>query len=149
MQALHRTVRSIALAGAIGCGAVPGLANPPAPGAAKETAIEVCKPTGQREYLSRLVCAGGATPTFHRSGSVGMRDELPADASEKAVGDAIEKSMSFAPHEPGTPHHHMVDTYEVSCGTEKRTVYMDMYHCGAPAPDTAPAGLTLRAAASR
>lgn len=115
-----------------------------APGETKQTAIEVCKPSGQREYLSRLMCSGGETPTFGRLGSFGMRDELSDHASELTPVDEMKRSMSFAPHPPGNRHFHAVDRYELTCGSQKHLVFMDMYHCGVPAPEVAPAGLTLR-----
>jgi hypothetical protein len=123
--------------------------DPPAPGQSRQTAIEVCKPAGQREYLSRLVCPDGAAPSFQRAGSFGMRNELPPDAGDKMLAAEIEKAMSFAPHAAGAPDYHVVDGYEVACGADKRMVYLDMYHCGRPAADNAPSGFTLRAAASQ
>lgn len=146
MHAHHRTMLFAALACAIGTAAS---AEPPSAGDTKATAIEVCRPAGQREYLSRLVCPNGAVPALRRAGSFGMRDELPPDASGAMLAEQIEKSMSFAPHVPGTPHHHVVDGFEVACGEDKRMIYLDMYHCEGKAQDAVPARLTLRAAASR
>lgn len=146
---LRRSMIRLALLAAALCSLWIAPANaqqPAAPGETKQTAIEVCKPGGQRDYLSRLVCPGGATPAFSRLGSFGMRDELPDGASEETLLAAIDKSMSFAPHPPGSPHFHAVDRYQLTCGAQKHLVYLDMYHCGAPAPDVAPAGLTLRPA---
>lgn len=142
----HRTMLSAALACALASATA---AEPPSPGDTKQTAIEVCKPAGQQEYLKRLVCPNGEAPSYRRAGSFGMRDELPPDASGEMLAAQIEKAMSFAPHTAGAPHHHVVDGYEVACGEEKRIIYMDMYHCGAKAQDAAPVRLTLRAAASQ
>lgn len=146
MQSPRSTVHLTILAGTM-CSLLIGCASAPqhaALGETRQTAIEVCKPGGQREYLSRLVCSGGDTPTFKRLGSVGMRDELPDDANEKTLLDAVEKSMSFESQPAGSRHFHAVDQYELTCGAQKHLVFMDMYHCGVPAPKTAPPGLSLR-----
>ena len=57
-------------------------------------------PTGQREYLMRLICADGKAPTFARNGNVGSKSD-----------------------------NHIVDLYAVRCADGSSTrVYMDMYH---------------------
>lgn len=58
-------------------------------------------PFGEREYLSRLRCPGGAAPAFEREGNVG------------SGGDT-----------------HILDAYAVTCpnGGPVLTVFMDMYH---------------------
>ena len=58
-------------------------------------------PYGEREYLTRLRCASGTPPEFHREGSVGLG------------GDG-----------------HILDMYAVTCPAAgpSLTVYMDMYH---------------------
>jgi hypothetical protein len=146
MQIPRSMVQFSMLVGALGSLWIPtaGARQLAAPGETKQTAIEVCKPSGQREYLARLMCSGGETPTFSRLGSYGMRDELPGYTSENTSVDEMKRAMSFAPHPPGTRHFHAVDRYELTCGSQKHLVFMDMYHCGVPAPEVAPAGLTLR-----
>lgn len=115
-----------------------------APGGAKASAIEVCMPGGERQYLSMLVCAGGQRPTFHRTGSVGERHPLPAGLTDKQLSAQLDRSLRGAPLEPGEVDAHVVDAYEVSCGEVKRQVFMDMYHCPQPAATVAPAGFSLR-----
>jgi hypothetical protein len=63
--------------------------------------VQAHGPFGEREYLRRLVCPGGASPTFGRYGSVG------------SGGDG-----------------HILDVYGVQCpnGELNADVYMDMYH---------------------
>lgn len=63
--------------------------------------VQTRGPFGEREYLRRLVCPGGASPAFNRRGSVG------------AGGDG-----------------HILDVYIVQCpnGGLNADVYMDMYH---------------------
>jgi hypothetical protein len=56
-------------------------------------------PSGEREYLSRLICPDGSQPYFYRIGSFG-----------------------YGPY--GT----MLDGYNVICGSDSITVFMDMYH---------------------
>lgn len=60
-------------------------------------------PRGERLYLSRLRCPGGAAPKFNRDGSDGM-----------------------------SPYDAIMDIYTVTCpeadGMEPQTIYMDMYH---------------------
>jgi hypothetical protein len=58
-------------------------------------------PFGQRDFLRRLVCPNGDTPSFERSGSYG----------------------------PG-PDRHMIDGYDVVCAGDgiRAFIFMDMYH---------------------
>jgi hypothetical protein len=36
------------------------------------------------------------------------------------------------PLQPGEVDYHVVDGYAVTCGTSKRLIYLDMYHCHQP-----------------
>ncbi|MGE0421347.1 MAG: hypothetical protein AB7O88_03740 [Reyranellaceae bacterium] len=67
----------------------------------KGNPVRVYRPSGQRAYLSRLVCAGGGAPTFSRIGSF-------------VLG----------------PYGTIVDAYNVACGASASRVFMDMYHPG-------------------
>lgn len=130
-----------------GCAQTPPavLAAPDAgPGDTKATAIEVCMPGGERQYLATLVCAGGQRPTFERTGSVGERNPLPAGLSDKEMAALLDRGLRGAPLQPGEVDAHVIDAYEVSCGEVKRRVFLDMYHCPQPAASAAPAGFTLR-----
>lgn len=113
-------------------------------GESKATAIEVCRPMGQRAYLSRLVCADGTRPTFNRIGSFGSRMPEPANMSKEQSGAVLEAMLTGRALKPGETDLHVVDGYEVSCGTVKRTIYMDMYHCHSAPPEQAPAGFTMQ-----
>ncbi len=77
-------------------------------------------PAGERQYLSRLICAGGARPTFERSGSVGQRNPFPKGLSDKEAAGAIDRSLRGAPLQAGEVDSHVIDAYEVSCGEVKR-----------------------------
>ncbi len=113
-------------------------------GMSVKQAIEVCHPAGQRAYLARLVCPGGAHPTFERIGSVGLRNEIPPGTSEDDEMAMVLGALDGASLPPGQVDHHMVDAYRVQCGREKTTtLYLDMYHCAVPAPGRAPPGFTI------
>lgn len=63
---------------------------------------------GEREFLRRLVCPGGAAPAFMRRGSLRPRDPAQSDG-------------------------HILDDYAVTCpdsvaGPVVHTIFMDMYH---------------------
>jgi hypothetical protein len=109
-------------------------------GESQGTAIEVCHPDGERAYLARLVCPNGAPATFDRLGTYGPRNELPSD---KPLSEQV-ASARRDPLEPGEVDYHVVDGYEVACGTSKRLLYLDMYHCHQPAPTQAPPGYSLK-----
>ena len=112
----------------------------PGYGESMTAAVEVCQPDGQRAYLARLVCEDGKVPRFKRLGSYGPRHALPADRS---VSEQIADSKRD-PLAPGEVDYHVVDGYELSCEASRRIVYLDMYHCHQPPPQTAPPGFTLR-----
>lgn len=62
--------------------------------------VRACGSEGQKEYLGRLQCANGETPTFSRKGGFGRG-----------------------------PYGSIIDGYDVACGSTQREVFMDMYHC--------------------
>ena len=107
-------------------------------GLTAQTSVEVCKPAGERQYLARLVCPSGAHPEFSRTGSVGARTPIPVDLSPAAVDALLEDQLAGRPLVAGAPDYHWIDAYEVRCETAKTTIYLDMYHCDAGPPDTAP-----------
>ena len=112
-------------------------------GRSKETAIEVCKPQGQRQYLARLVCPDRSHPAFERSGNVGPRHDFPADVRPGEITKHTLAAIEHTPLAAGEVDHHTVDRYEVRCGEHVTTLYLDMYHCDAPAPREAPAGFSI------
>jgi hypothetical protein len=128
----------------VSCVSVPedGPAPPANPGYgdSRSAAVEVCKPDGERAYLSRLVCPTGEAATFERLGTYGPRNELPAD---QPLTEQV-ASARRDPLQPGEVDYHVVDGYEVTCGTSKRLVYLDMYHCHQPPPTEAPPGFSLK-----
>jgi hypothetical protein len=119
-------------------------AEPPAgtPGSTKESAIEVCKPAGEREYLARLSCANGEAPTYERIGSLGARIERQARDGESE--QTFEERLNSAPLKAGQIDRHIVDGYALQCGTTKHLLHFDMYHCNQAQSGEAPAGFTLR-----
>ena len=113
----------------------------------KSNPIEVCKPSGEREYLSALVCAAsGRAPDFHRVGSVGQRTEWPKNLSKEQESALLESMMRglSSPSKPGEPDYHVIDAYALQCGEKTVTLYLDMYHCGQPSPQPAPHGFTRK-----
>lgn len=149
MRSPSRIGIALVLTSAIGCTTQHVVTSPASSktsplGASKESAIEVCRPAGQRAYLDRLQCADGSPVTYRRVGSFGARTELPQNLSDKEQAALLDKAIRGTPLQPGEPDHHVVDGYEVSCGQAKRIVYMDMYHCDRPATTEVPAGFTVR-----
>jgi hypothetical protein len=133
--------------GLAGCAAPPRATDlPPAAGwgDSKATAIEVCRPAGQRAYLAQLVCPDGSRPSYRRSGNVGPRMDPPASMTEAQNAAVLAAMLAFRAPAPGERDHHIVDAYELSCGAVRRTLYLDMYHCDRSPPEQAPAGYTLR-----
>jgi hypothetical protein len=105
-------------------------------------AVEVCDPSGEREYLSRLICPTGHHPTFERGGSFGTRN--PSDnLSEAELDKMLEANMSGRELQPGETDYHVVDGYDVTCPDSKATIYLDMYHCSGPRPSVPPQGFTI------
>ncbi len=122
-------------------------ATPAAPsglGRTKATAIEVCRPQGERAYLSQLECAGGERPKYRRVGSFGPRTPVPPARSDADVTAQLKRALSARALRPGEPDIHIVDGYEVVCNDATHMIYMDMYHCEQPAPTVAPPGFRLR-----
>jgi hypothetical protein len=112
-------------------------------GESKLASIEVCRPQGERAYLSRLMCASGAPVAFSRMGGVGLREDAQPgtpSAERMRVGN---KMITYQPLSAGEPHIHIVDQYQVTCGETRTLLYFDMYHCDVPAPTRAPNGFTL------
>ena len=103
-------------------------------GESKAMAIEVCQPTGERDYLSRLYCPNGTAVNFKRTGSVGSRFDLQPNVTMDQI---------LKPILPGAPDYHIVDAYSITCGSTTSTLYLDMYHCDKPEPTIAPRGFSL------
>ncbi|HMM26487.1 MAG TPA: hypothetical protein PKA36_16995, partial [Pseudoxanthomonas mexicana] len=81
-------------------------------------------------------------PKFERRGSVGPRNDLPKDLPQEQMMQRL-LGDRFAPLADGATDHHMIDAYAVQCGKTTHTLYLDLYHCHTPAPDTAPEGFTI------
>jgi len=135
-------VSSLLLALACSSAAPPTASSPAATdasyGLSSATAIEVCKPAGERKYVQRLRCADGSAPEFSRSGSGGTRTAAKTEEEQKKALDQM-----FGTMKPGDPDYHVIDYYEVRCGDKKTTLILDMYHCEQPEPTQAPAGFTI------
>lgn len=112
-------------------------------GLTRQTAIDVCQPTGQRAYLARLTCPNGRRPSFERIGSVGARQPIPDDMSEGELDRQLDDMVSGHASPTSGPDYHIIDAYSVACGTATTTLYLDMYHCGVEPPSTAPAGFGI------
>lgn len=113
-------------------------------GEAKETAIEVCGPFGERAHLDRLQCSDGSALVYRRVGGIGTRTDLPKDLTREDASALLERNISGAPLKPGEPDYHVIDEYKLSCGPVKRMVYMDMYHCHQAPPTEAPYGFQFK-----
>ena len=113
-------------------------------GLSKATAIEVCRPLGERAYLNQLQCADGERPKYRRVGSFGPRTATPPPSSDAEAKAQLKRALSAKTLRPGEPDIHVVDGYEVVCSDGKHMIYMDMYHCEQPPPSEAPPGFRLR-----
>jgi hypothetical protein len=100
-------------------------------------------PDGERQYLARLICPSGEHPDFARVGSVGPRTAIPTNMSQAAKEKLLGANLGMEPLAAGEPDHHWIDAYEVRCGAQTTTIYMDMYHCSAVRPSDAPAGFGI------
>jgi hypothetical protein len=131
----------------LGCatagGSTPGAGTPAGYGLAAGNPVEVCMPDGERRYLARLVCPSGAHPEFSRGGSVGPRTPLPSGMSQGEMEKLLDDQLAGRPLAAGAPDYHWIDAYEVRCGTETTTVFLDMYHCNVDPPVAAPDGFTI------
>ena len=105
--------------------------------------VEVCRPDGERQYLARLICPSGEHPNFERVGSVGPRTAIPTDMSQAAQEKLLRDNMEMTPLAASEPDHHWIDAYEMRCGSQTTTIYMDMYHCSVVRPSNAPAGFGI------
>jgi hypothetical protein len=65
-----------------------------------ENPVRAHMPEGERAYLERLRCADGSRPAFERHGSAGQL----------------------------SPYDTVMDIYGVTCGIQRATVFIDMYH---------------------
>ncbi len=115
--------------------AVPG---PAGMGLTKERAVEVCLPPGEKAYLAALRCPGGEKPLWKRTGSVGSRTQ-PVDPDDPRILLQMDPERPLA---PGEPDLHIVDAVEAHCPGATYTLFLDMYHCPAPAQPP-PEGFTL------
>ena len=116
----------------------------PGPGLNVAEAIEVCDARGQRQYLSMLVCPDRSHPSFKRVGSFGTRDPYPGSLSMEEADEILLRLMGDPSLQPGDPHFHMVDGYEVQCPESSAMIYMDLYHCDQEFPTIVPRGFTLQ-----
>jgi hypothetical protein len=102
---MNSTISHIAMASLLllaGCASPPAqLPSQDALGESKATAVEVCKPSGERAYLMRLVCADGTRPTFARQGSVGMRTESFQDLPKEQQDVVFNAMVSGRALKPG------------------------------------------------
>jgi hypothetical protein len=127
----------------VACASPPPIATvQPKPGLGedKSTAIEVCTPAGQRAYLATLKCSDGRRPAYRRTRNVGERTPSPPETEAQALTRLEDR---YKPHPPGAPDHHIVDEYELTCGSAKHIIYMDMYHCGVAPTVSPPKGFTI------
>jgi hypothetical protein len=112
------------------------------------SAVEVCRPSGQRAYLERLTCPGGEAPRIGDRRSVGPRNPTSRQHTEPATDVQIQahirRLLEAKSPGPGETDTHIVDSYEVVCSDRTYLIYLDLYHCDKPPPEKAPPGFTLR-----
>lgn len=111
------------------------------PGTSKENAIEVCRPAGERAYLSQLRCPDGDVPEFDRIGSYGRRTQPLPGAPSVGVTDSLRDPERRV--QPGEVDIHVIDGYRVVCDGEAYLVFLDMYHCGDPPTSVVPPGFSM------
>lgn len=109
-------------------------------GSSRLTAINVCDPRGQRDYLSRLRCPDGRAPRVERIGSVGPRNDPKTERENQLM---MEQTLEMKKVEAGEKDFHVVDEYSAACTEVRHSIFLDMYHCGEPEPGAAPKGFTL------
>lgn len=97
-------------------------------GRSNAEAIEVCKPSGQTAYLSRLRCADGNAPSYQRVGHSGYRTARAGPDDYKASADQVRTGR---PLEEGEKDFHPIDMYTVVCRDAEvvHKLYLDMHHC--------------------
>jgi hypothetical protein len=113
-------------------------------GTSKSNPVEVCRASGEVQYLEELLCPDGRKATYTRNGSVGQRN--PSSGANFELGGSVQAAMErlYRPLKSGEIDSHMIDSYKVMCGAEEMSVYLDMYHCEQAMPNSAPSGLQLK-----
>lgn len=112
-------------------------------GRSNAEAIEVCKPSGQTAYLSRLRCSDGTAPPYQRVGHAGYRTARGGPADYQLSADQVRTSR---PLEAGERDLHPIDMYTVRCRDEEvvHKLRLDMYHCSeGETTSESPEGFTL------
>lgn len=105
--------------------------------------VEVCRFTVGERLFAALMCPTGEPPSINRTGSVGPRTGIPKGMTTEAAVAMVEGMLRMRPLEPGEPDYHVLDAYELRCGTTVTTLYLDGYHCQSEPPLRAPASFTL------
>jgi len=124
----------------------PGRSAPPAPtdargpGLTKGTAVEVCGPTGAREYLDRLRCPEGSTARSLRTGNMGPRNDPATKDDENAMREQFSTSV---PIRSGQRDFHLIDAYSAECPSLTAVLYLDVFHCPDPKTQPPPPGFSL------
>ena len=111
-------------------------------GLVKTTAVEVCGPQGETDYLDRLRCADGGVVRFKRTGSMGLRNDPTSTEEDDAARKQV---MSAGPIPAGQRDFHLVDGYSAACHEQTTFLYLDPYHCPDPKNQGSPPGFSLSA----
>jgi hypothetical protein len=112
----------------------------PGLGMTKESAIEVCGPSGDRAYFERLRCPDSSLVRYERMGSEGYRNDPKSKADEAALRQQM---VTSAPIPTGQRDFHNVDGYTVECAAGKVHLYLDRFHCPEPKDQGTPPGFTF------
>jgi hypothetical protein len=103
--------------------------------------VETCQASGSQQYLKQLRCADGQELSWQRRGNLGPRTPAPEGVDVVAL---IRRYTDLKPLAEGERDHHFVDEYQLDCGGQVQSLYVDMYHCHVPAPTRAPEGFLLK-----
>jgi hypothetical protein len=140
MRPLLRRLARTQLLCALACAHAPQRPPPPAGyGISRTQAVEVCFVPGETAYLKALRCPNGEPLRSDRLGPVGTRTKTP-DVNDPRALQQMDPALQLG---PGEPDLHIVDAFRIDCGPMALTIYIDMYHCGAPRPEDAPEGLRI------
>jgi len=89
------------------------------------------------------LCRDATKPSISRAGSFGPRNPFPDEISEDQMMQITINGLNGGTLKPGEIDYHTVDGYTLTCGEEKFTLYLEMYHCGEAVPIKAPEGFAI------
>ena len=109
-------------------------------GRSRETAIEVCGPSGEHGYFDRLKCPDGSLVKYELVGLQGRRNDAASKAEQEA---ARTQMLTSVPIPSGQRDFHMLDGWSVECSAGPIVFYVDRYHCPEPKHQESPPGFAF------